>query len=279
MRRIAPSERVREEARRIFTNGVDKNANIASELMKLGPADVGPAGPGAGAGRLHRPRPLRAWVGQRVAQRLRALADQDRRRQRLDPGRAGAGIRRAVHPKLLAFLAGNSEVLERLVAEMYARGLSTRDVEDCFRDFAGELVISRTAGQRDHRPALGGLPGFLHARPVRHRGGVPVRRPPVRGAPASRRQRSGPGGVVHSPPRAARCCCTWGVGNKESDACWTEFFHSMIDRSLRAPVTVTADGAPGLRNAIDAVFANSLRIPLLVPQDGQHPRQAPRRCR
>lgn len=51
------------------------------------------------------------------------------------------------HPKLLAFLAGNSEVLERLVAEMYARGLSTRDVEDCFRDATGELVISKT-GQR-----------------------------------------------------------------------------------------------------------------------------------
>jgi len=39
-----------------------------------------------------------------------------------------------------------------------------------------------------------------------------------------------------------------------------EFFHSMIDRGLRTPTSVTADGAKGLRNAIDAVFANSLRI-------------------
>jgi hypothetical protein len=29
---------------------------------------------------------------------------------------------------LMGFLNGNSEVLERLVSEMYARGLSTRDV-------------------------------------------------------------------------------------------------------------------------------------------------------
>ena len=31
---------------------------------------------------------------------------------------------------------GNSEALERLVVEMYARGLSTKDVEECFRDEA-----------------------------------------------------------------------------------------------------------------------------------------------
>ena|GEM_PF-6826203 len=46
---------------------------------------------------------------------------------------------------LMGFLEGNSEVLERLVAEMYARGLSTRDVEDAFRDATGELLISKSA--------------------------------------------------------------------------------------------------------------------------------------
>jgi putative transposase len=42
---------------------------------------------------------------------------------------------------LMSFLEGNSEVLDRLVTEMYARGLSTRDVEDAFRDATGELHI------------------------------------------------------------------------------------------------------------------------------------------
>jgi transposase-like protein len=32
-----------------------------------------------------------------------------------------------------------------LVTEMYARGLSTRDVEDAFRDATGDLLISRSA--------------------------------------------------------------------------------------------------------------------------------------
>jgi putative transposase len=46
---------------------------------------------------------------------------------------------------LMSFLDGNSEVLERLVTEMYARGLSTRDVEDAFRDATGDMVLSKSA--------------------------------------------------------------------------------------------------------------------------------------
>jgi putative transposase len=45
----------------------------------------------------------------------------------------------------MGFLNGNSEVLERLVSEMYARGLSTRDVEDAFRDATGQTLISKSA--------------------------------------------------------------------------------------------------------------------------------------
>ena len=50
------------------------------------------------------------------------------------------------------------------------------------------------------------------------------------------------------------------VGNKESQACWTEFFRSLLGRGMRAPTTVTSDGAPGLINAITACFPASIRI-------------------
>lgn len=50
------------------------------------------------------------------------------------------------------------------------------------------------------------------------------------------------------------------VGNKESEACWTEFLRHMVRRGLRIPTTVTADGAPGLINAIGQVFPRSLRV-------------------
>jgi transposase-like protein len=50
------------------------------------------------------------------------------------------------------------------------------------------------------------------------------------------------------------------VGNKESEQCWTGFFRNLLERGLRAPTTVTSDGAPGLINAINTVFATSIRI-------------------
>jgi Transposase, Mutator family len=48
------------------------------------------------------------------------------------------------------------------------------------------------------------------------------------------------------------------VGNKESAACWTEFFRHLLSRGMRLP-TITSDGAPGLVKAITACFPASLR--------------------
>jgi transposase-like protein len=50
------------------------------------------------------------------------------------------------------------------------------------------------------------------------------------------------------------------VGNKESEACWTEFFRGMLGRGLRMPTTITSDGAPGLVKAINVCFPASIRI-------------------
>ena len=50
------------------------------------------------------------------------------------------------------------------------------------------------------------------------------------------------------------------VGNKESEAAWTEFFRNMVTRGLRMPTSVTTDGAPGMIKAVDVVFERSVRI-------------------
>jgi hypothetical protein len=47
--------------------------------------------------------------------------------------------------RVRAGLAGRTAELERLAVEMYARGLSTRDVEAAFRDATGGSLLSRTA--------------------------------------------------------------------------------------------------------------------------------------
>src|SRR5438094_3216692 len=46
--------------------------------------------------------------------------------------------------KLLVFLKGRTATLERLVSEMYAHGLSTRDIEDAFTDATGRCVLSKS---------------------------------------------------------------------------------------------------------------------------------------
>ena len=42
-------------------------------------------------------------------------------------------------------LSGRTEALEDLAVELYARGLSTRDIEDAFKDEAGRRLLSRAA--------------------------------------------------------------------------------------------------------------------------------------
>ena len=45
---------------------------------------------------------------------------------------------------LYDFLRGDSEMIQRLATEMYARGLSTRDIEDAFTDDEGQCLLSRS---------------------------------------------------------------------------------------------------------------------------------------
>jgi putative transposase len=50
------------------------------------------------------------------------------------------------------------------------------------------------------------------------------------------------------------------VGNKESEACWSEFLRDMVSRGLKIPTSITCDGAPGLLNAVAKIFSKGLRI-------------------
>lgn len=57
-------------------------------------------------------------------------------------------VREALEPyisRILPQVKGWTLSLERLVTEMYARGLSTRDIEDLFWDDQGQSLLSRSA--------------------------------------------------------------------------------------------------------------------------------------
>ena len=161
---------------------------------------------------------------------------------------------------LMAFLSGHSEVLERLVAEMYARGLSTRDVEDAFTDATGHCLLSRTAVSEITDRLWEDYQAFCQ----RDLSGFEVIYLFVDAVYESLREQGGPKEAV---------LCAWGIcedgrrvllhlalGNKESHADWLDFLRDMVARGLPVPLTMTSDGAPGLLRALEEVFPHSLRI-------------------
>ncbi len=160
---------------------------------------------------------------------------------------------------LMSFLEGNSEVLDRLVTEMYARGLSTRDVEDAFRDATGELLISKSAVSEITDQLWADYEAFV----ARDLSEIPVEYLFCDAIFESLRRQGAKEALL-----VAWCIDSDGrkhllhlaVGNKESELAWTEFFRNMIARGLRPPTTVTTDGAPGMIKAVEAVFSNSIRI-------------------
>ena len=161
--------------------------------------------------------------------------------------------------KLMEFLEGHSDVLDRLVTEMYARGLSTRDVEDAFKDATGTLLISRSALSEITDQLWEDYQAFCS----RDLSGIEVQYMFADAIFESLRRYGAKEGVL-----AAWCVTTDGrkvllhlaVGNKESEGCWMEFFRHMTARGLRLPTSITSDGAPGLVNAITAAFSKTIRI-------------------
>jgi hypothetical protein len=182
---------------------------------------------------------------------------------------------------LMGFLDGNSQVLERLVGEMDARGLSTRDVEDAFRDATGQLLISKSAVSEITDRLWEDYQAFI----ARDLSEISVEYLFVDAVFESLRRHGAKEAVL-----VGWCIASDGrkpllhlaVGNKESQTCWTEFFRSMLGRGMRAPTTAASDGAPGLINAITACFPASIRIKCWFHRLGniraKLPTRPPARC-
>jgi transposase-like protein len=253
---------IREELDDLLHGDVDQGTNIISglvetvtqlvvqELLEAEQADFL-----GGRGRYER----------RAARQRGSRNGYERGRIRTAEGAVGVRlpqVRNAGEPfrsGLMTFLDGNSEVLDRLVTEMYARGLSTRDVEDAFRDATGELLISRSAVSQITDRLWEDYQAFV----ARDLSDIEVHYLFCDAVFESLRRQGAKEALL-----VAWCIDAQGrkhllhlaVGNRESEASWTEFFRNMIARGLRLPTTVTSDGAPGLLRAIDAVFAKSVRI-------------------
>jgi putative transposase len=262
MRRVAPSVIAREQLQRLFDDGVDHERNVVSALVETVTRLVvqelleGEQGEFLG-GRGRYERRGEDQVGSRNGYERGWLRTAEGFVDVAVPQVRGAG--EPFRSSLMSFLEGNSEVLDSLVNEMYARGLSARDVEDAFRDSTGELLISKSA--------VSGITDRLwedyQAFVARDLSEIETEYLFVDAVFESLRRHGAKEALL-----VAWCIDSEGrkhllhlaVGNKESEACWTEFFRNMAGRGLRMPTTVTSDGAPGLVKAIGVCFPASIRI-------------------
>jgi putative transposase len=168
------------------------------------------------------------------------------------------------HSRILPQAKGLTPSLERLVQEMYARGLSTRDIEDLFQDAQGQPLLSRTAVSEMTEALWEEYESFCQ----RDLSGVEVVYLFLDAVYESMRFYRGP---------KEGLLAAWGItrdghrvllhlmlGNKESYEHWRDLLRDMVKRGLKAPVTITSDGAPGLISAIEQVWSKSLRQRCLV---------------
>lgn len=262
MRRAPPSVIAREQLQGLLAGGVDRQTNIVSALVETVTRLVvqelleGEQGDFLG-GRGRYDRRGEDQVGSRDGYERGRLRTAEGFVDVAVPQVRGAGG--PFRSSLMSFLDGNSEVLESLVNEMYARGLSTRDVEDVFRDATGELLISKSAVSEITDRLWEDYQEFI----ARDLSEIEVEYLFVDAVFESLRRHGAKEALLVAWTIASdgrKHLLHLAVGNKESEACWTEFFRGMLGRGLRLPTTVTSDGAPGLIKAISGCFPASIRI-------------------
>ncbi len=155
-------------------------------------------------------------------------------------------------------LHGRSEELDRIAIEMYARGLSTRDIESAFTDDAGRCVLSKSAASQvserlwqDYQAFAGRdlseqtiLYLFIDGVAERLHLGQP--REPVLVS----------WGIADSGQKVLLGIST---ASKEDTASAREALRDLKARGMNEPLLVATDGAPGLIRAVEEVFPKALR--------------------
>jgi putative transposase len=165
--------------------------------------------------------------------------------------------------RLREIVGGRTEALEALAVEMYARGLSTRDIEALFTDGAGKPLLSRTAVSEITERLWAEYEAFAS----RDLSEFEVVYLFVDGI-AER---------LHlGQPREA-VLAAWGIladgkkallhlapGTKEDTASCKEFFQDLRRRGLPDPLLVVSDGAPGIIRATEECLPRTVRQRCLV---------------
>lgn len=160
--------------------------------------------------------------------------------------------------RIRELVRGRTEELEDLAVEMFARGLSVRDIEAAFTDDSGRLLLSRTAVSELSERLWQDYEAFAN----RDLSEFDLLYLFVDGI-AER---------LHlGQPREA-VLAAWGIladgkkvllhlapGTKEDTASCREFYQDMRRRGLKDPLLTVTDGAPGLIRATEECLPRTAR--------------------
>jgi transposase-like protein len=156
-------------------------------------------------------------------------------------------------------LANTSESLKRLIVEMYAGGLSQRDIEYSLEKALGQFILSKSAvseltdtlTQEYEAFRTRDLSGYEVAYLFMDAVYEPLRR---------WGSKTGVFCVWAICVDGRKVLLTLSTANSESYESCLEVLRDLVKRGLQTPVTITTDGAAGLTKAIDAIWPQSLRI-------------------
>jgi putative transposase len=160
---------------------------------------------------------------------------------------------------LWAELANTSENLKRLIVEMYAGGLSQRDIEYSLQKALGQFILSKstvselteTLTQEYEAFRTRDLSGYDVAYLFMDAVYEPLRR---------WGSKTGVFCVWAICVDGRKVLLTLSPANSESYESCLEVVRDLVKRGLQTPVTITTDGAAGLTKAIDAIWPKALRI-------------------
>lgn len=165
---------------------------------------------------------------------------------------------------LAPVLRNDSDILGRLVTEMYVRGLSTRDVEGMFAEALGQRVLSRSSVSRltarlqkdfdnwrkRDLSQLKVLYLFLDAIYLALRQGT--------------EEKEGVLCAYGILENGKKVLLHLAVGSRESYDAWLSFLHDMVARGLEEPLLVVSDKHKGLKKAVREVFPHAFKQPCLA---------------
>jgi len=263
MRRIAPSDQIKQMIANLLQRGLESQDAPADTLLRLG---------------------AQLLIQEVLEQEVTDFLGRERYERR-QPGQPRMGYRNGYEPgcirstegeillqvpqvrdatepyrsKAKDVLGGRTDVLERLAVQMYTRGLSTRDIEDAFRDATGECLLSRSAVSELTEVLWEEYQAFCE----RDLSEIEVEYLFLDAVYESLRREGG----VKEGVLCAWAICSDGskvmihvaLGNKERYEDWLNFLRDLVRRGLRTPVLITSDGAPGLIRAVKEVWGNALR--------------------